>query len=801
MASGKYIAIEGISGVGKSVVIEGLARELQAAQIPVQVITDGRHSPDITAQALQRIIDDPRYPMNTRAEVLLYNAAYSQMFEDIGRMVNAGTVCIVDHSYLTTLVMEYYGRGDITDYATANQIIQYAVGHARPDLLLLLDAPVSTIKGRLGADRQNGFDEAYQERVRAGYLWEAKQRNLPIVYTTDPVDTVLATAWKLVSNAVGVPDKDALSSATSAQSVAEVLAANPPTKVAPVEPPITTTPSAAPNNPVNSSVTSDTPGQKAETPAEPSLTPAANHKPSTQKHDDSSENTPEARQANLVKYFTNTTGSVYGFSDDATPAIVSAALTRSSSNNGSNIRAALLDELAGDTSQEATPHQQAVTTFDADRIREFMGHSMVVEDVSQLLAATFKQGGLVTCLEFASRTTDFSGKDANGHYRYVIPGSLKGRPRSTYIRTMNQIFDTYAKLVVSVTAHLRATSTVPAKEQDVAWRSATKARACSIVRPLLPVAAATTLGIRASDQVLGTLATDLLDNHLPEARSIGRQIGDELRKIDAAMASGQAESVSTDNTAAARATVRKPSADWLPTNHTAETKPVTLASYSPRNELDLVADILYAHSDLPLQKIQQESAGWPYQRKVDILASCLSGYQDGQHTPGHALEKIHYSFDLVSDFDTFSALQSYPMGEDTERQGLSPRLGYEVPAPIDEAGATEAFEQCFDLSLQLYSELQAAGLAPEAQYATLLGHKLRWKTTYNAHELVQLRGLNAARHESLGRRKLFQQIYAEVSEVHPIIAGTLQFANSREKVAAKKVTANNTPEEAGSGST
>jgi len=300
MASGKYIVVEGINGVGKSVIIERLARELQAAQIPVQIITGRNQLPDITTQAMQRIIDDPRYPMSNRAEVLLYNAARVQALEDIRRSVDAGAVCIADHSYLTTLVTQYYGRGDITDYTAASQIIQYAAGQMQPDLLLLLDAPVSTIKGRLGADQQAGFDETYQERIRAGYLWEAKQRSLPVVYATDPIDTVLAAAWKLVSDVVGVRGKDKPTGSTNAQSVAEVLAANPPSKAAPVEPPVTATGTAASEGGPASNTAPGASAPKPETRAASAAVPATDHKPWTKKQDDGSVTVTEAGRTELA---------------------------------------------------------------------------------------------------------------------------------------------------------------------------------------------------------------------------------------------------------------------------------------------------------------------------------------------------------------------------------------------------------------------------------------------------------------------------------------------------------------------
>ena len=61
------------------------------------------------------------------------------------------------------------------------------------------------------------------------------------------------------------------------------------------------------------------------------------------------------------------------------------------------------------------------------------------------------------------------------------------------------------------------------------------------------------------------------------------------------------------------------------------------------------------------------------------------------------------------------------MVDDLEWQYITPRYGYEIPQLIEDAGLSEAFEACFDISLELFSYLQSAGYHNEAQYAALHG--------------------------------------------------------------------------------
>ncbi len=59
--------------------------------------------------------------------------------------------------------------------------------------------------------------------MRAGYLWEAKQRNLPVVFAADEVDTIANTIWKLVTETLAVrePSKAALLAQPS--SIKEII--------------------------------------------------------------------------------------------------------------------------------------------------------------------------------------------------------------------------------------------------------------------------------------------------------------------------------------------------------------------------------------------------------------------------------------------------------------------------------------------------------------------------------------------------------------------------------------------------
>jgi len=97
-------------------------------------------------------------------------------------------------------------------------------------------------------------------------------------------------------------------------------------------------------------------------------------------------------------------------------------------------------------------------------------------------------------------------------------------------------------------------------------------------------------------------------------------------------------------------------------------------------------------------------------------------------------------------------------------QPPSPRYGYDVPERIEKLGIEDEYIRCFDVSLELYSSLQAASEEESAQAAVLLGHKVRCQLECSLSELQSV-----ARIKDDSLQPLATQMLEKVSEVHPLI--------------------------------
>ena len=754
MTKGKYIVIEGPEGVGKTTQVEELGKRLQAAGLPVRIMREPDSQTDLTARAIRGLTQDPRFPMNTNTEVLLYNAARSQSLQVIKQSIEYGVYCIVDRNYLTTLAVQYYGRGDISDYQTINNIIAFAVNGTEPDLTIVLDAPVSVLKDRSdkrhSGERFDNLDVAFLERVRAGYLWEANQRNLPIVFADGSSEEVTDRIWQHVTKLLSIRTVKA-ETTNQIQSIGEIIKTEPPLAV----------------NLVVDQI------KREDLKTEDLITKEDNKHIITQKG-----------KQYLSEIVTNTDSDVYGFYGQLAPPTIAAAMARLS-RRADDMRITLLEEFAANEGKDNQLLQRVITAYGDDSVQQLAGMHFVIENASNLLTKKLEWGRLGAYLEQSTRYIYFDQRNQKGHYKYYTPAYLDTKTKRSYTSSLNKIFDNYSTMVHALTKYIKDHSKVAENERDSAFNAAVRAQACDAIRSVLPVATTATVGIYASAQAVESLISHLLSDSLPEADSVGRQLLIEARKIMPAFL----ERVDiTERGVAAMGyrvftyeQVKDLAVKYLKPTHTEyNQQTVKLDSYWPKNELDLVPDMLYEHSDLSLEELKNQVDEWTYDQKVEVFKTYVGERYNRRHRPGRALEKAHYSWDLLCDYGIFRDLQRHRMVDDLQWQKLTPRYGYEIPALVEEAGLSEIYEQCFDISLKLYSDMQLAGYENEAQYATLLGHRMRWKITYNAREAFHLHELRTSPQGHPGYRKLVKEMHDMLAEVHPLMAESMIFVNKDE---------------------
>jgi dTMP kinase len=200
MAAGKFITIEGGEGVGKSTQIAGLRDWLGAGGIEVVTTREPGGTPR-AERIRELVLATSAEPMPPMCELLLMFAARSSHIENVIRPALArGDWVLCDRFTDATYAYQGAGRGVATQQiATLEQLVQEDL---RPDLTLLLDAPVEVALARaksrnLALDVTDRFEQeqrAFFERVRQGYLERAHQypARFAVIDATASLDMVAA---------------------------------------------------------------------------------------------------------------------------------------------------------------------------------------------------------------------------------------------------------------------------------------------------------------------------------------------------------------------------------------------------------------------------------------------------------------------------------------------------------------------------------------------------------------------------------------------------------------------------------
>jgi len=176
MNDGLFITFEGGEGSGKSTQIQHLTRRLQAAGLVVRNLREPGGTE--VGEAVRRILLDPSSEgLDPRAELLLYEAARAQLVAEVVEpALSAEEIVLCDRFYDSTTAYQGFARGLPLDEVRA--LNHAATGGLVPDRTLLLD--IESARGieratAHGADRLEGEDASFHERVRDGFLAIAEQ--------------------------------------------------------------------------------------------------------------------------------------------------------------------------------------------------------------------------------------------------------------------------------------------------------------------------------------------------------------------------------------------------------------------------------------------------------------------------------------------------------------------------------------------------------------------------------------------------------------------------------------------------
>ena len=194
MSRGKFITFEGGEGVGKSTNVAFVESYLQSKTIPV-VVTREPGGTKLAEKLRALLLDKKSEAITEEAELLLMFAARSQHLKHVIEPALArGDWVICDR--FTDATYAYQGGGRNMKISTIEGLENLIQGNLRPDLTLLLDAPVKVGMERAG--KRGAFDRfesetlQFFEDVRRAYLLQAEinPKRITLIKASQPLAEV-----------------------------------------------------------------------------------------------------------------------------------------------------------------------------------------------------------------------------------------------------------------------------------------------------------------------------------------------------------------------------------------------------------------------------------------------------------------------------------------------------------------------------------------------------------------------------------------------------------------------------------
>lgn len=517
---------------------------------------------------------------------------------------------------------------------------------------------------------------------------------------------------------------------------------------------------------------------------------------------DSMEEFTDEEKEIIKPFFTNLDKSVFVLVN--LPEVVKGALFSRYSRTNKSLRRVLLDEfimkpemgfkeIVGFQTSSGTDqfiatqkaeefYDRILVGFGDDSVAELGGAHIACENVSQLATKALEESRIgISPLEKSTRYVWFNEK-VDGKYKYFRdPVIMESKFADDFLQTCDFLFDAYSKLIDPMTKFVIERFPKEEGVSDRAYGAAVRAKACDILRVILPASTLTNVGLFGNGRSFEYLLTKMLSNPLPEIQDLANSMHQELSKVIPSFVKRpinqyglETRKFMTDT----RIAMEQLSQDVLSGQAIPEEKRLTLVKWDPEAEVKVIAAILYPYSHLPMEKLLEITGKMDTELKKKIVNEYIGRRSNRRHKVGRAFENASYTFDILANFGIYRDLQRHRMLTQ-ERQELTTQHGFDMPIEIVQAGFQKDFEDAMKVSKEAFEKISKV-YPKNAQYVVALGFRMRWYFTMTLREVFHLTELRSSQQGHPDYRKIAQQMFLKIKEVHPIFAEHMKFVDMNE---------------------
>jgi len=503
----------------------------------------------------------------------------------------------------------------------------------------------------------------------------------------------------------------------------------------------------------------------------------------------------------LSLFFSNTSKSVFVLLN--MPEVLKGALFSRYSRSSKSLRELFLDDYLNNQELNLSQKIKAVENFSAvqeflnsgkakefyrkwlamygdDSIAELGGIHLGIENISIIATKIIEDRRIgLSPLEKSTRYVRFDDK-VSGKYRYYRdPQILKSRFGKLYLKTMDNLFETYSKLIAPITNHFRKKYPQTSEVTDKAYEASIRAKACDTLRGLLPLGTLTNMGVFGNGRAFEYLLTKMYASPLPESRDLAKSMRQDLGTVIESFierVSSQKGQNYIEYLQQSEKGNKKEAVKLLGSSEILEKQSgVRLVLAEPEAEIKAVTAILYPNSRLDWKSLYRLVKKYSSKKLARTLENYVSQRQGRWHKVGKAFEQIYYDFEIVSDVGVYKDLERHRLLT-YFRQPFTTKHGYEIPTDVIESGFEKSYRRGLDKAHKTYLKLRQR-FPEQAQYLVCHGHLMRWKIKMNLREAFHLCELRSSPQGHPGYRKVAQEIYFLIKKNNPLLGNSMKFVN------------------------
>ncbi|NGX32265.1 MAG: Thymidylate synthase ThyX [Candidatus Anoxychlamydiales bacterium] len=502
----------------------------------------------------------------------------------------------------------------------------------------------------------------------------------------------------------------------------------------------------------------------------------------------------------LKKYVTNTSSNIFVLKN--LPEVIKGALFSRYSRSSLGLRSLLLkdfilneeisfsqfDQSKDEKEDDGLAIEKANNFYDRildgfgdDSIGELGGAHLAVENISILAAKIIEDcriGG--SPLEKSTRYIYFDKKVDDEYLFYKEPILMTSAYKKIYLDTCNHLFDTYSKLIPSLTKIIKKDFPREEKVSEVAYKAALRAKVLDCLRGLLPASTLTNLGTYGNGRYYENLIRKSSTHSLAEMQEISRDVYSELYKempsfVKRADLSSKYQISYTSFIEKTRQNLQILSDEHskLVEEHT--NPGIYLINSDPDAVAKVAASLLFEFNQSSLGAFQKYAKSLSNEEIIRIFEAASVHRESRRHKSFRALENAPFTFEMVADFGIYRDLQRHRMLTQ-ERQLLTCDNGYFIPKEIMGTEMEKDYENAMKRAKQTYDTI-ASELKEEAQYIVPMAYNLHWYFNINLRSLQWLCELRSGAAGHQNYRYVAQEMAKQVCKKFPEFENFFKFVD------------------------